>query len=41
MTDFYRVDPRFGQLEEYVLLAEEAQKEALNSSWIKWRITVD
>ena len=29
MTDFYRVDPRFGQLEEYVLLAEEAQKRGI------------
>ena len=29
MTDFYRVDPRFGQLEEYVVLAEEAQKRGI------------
>ena len=29
MTDFYRVDPRFGALDEYVLLAEEAQKRGI------------
>ena len=29
MTDFYRVDPRFGTLEEYVELAEEAENRGI------------
>ena len=29
MTDFYQVDPRFGTLGEYILLAKEAQKRGI------------
>ena len=29
MTDFYRVDPRFGKLDEYIHLAKEAQKRGI------------